>query len=260
VVESRSRDTECDDGGAVWVSALTLVDLAGSERLGKTGERDPANFERPRRESAAEKSRKSWNGGWPTWWLFFQVSSVAASEPRRRNTSAGENEHAACYAAPEPRNIHSRQLPPSIETYVPPAAGAEGLRAKEGAMINKSLLTLGTVINKLAEGVQINGEQRRLTFAAAFAWRLGVEASCRRFCRAYWCSQAAAKDCKMKFVRAQHNVPVEQLDSSTLIQTLDPVNPVQAGTCLTATPSSREFCSPRLVGMPRPPSSAPSRR
>ena len=37
------------------------------------------------------------------------------------------------------------------------AAGAEGLRAKEGAMINKSLLTLGTVINKLAEGVQLNG-------------------------------------------------------------------------------------------------------
>lgn len=37
-------------------------------------------------------------------------------------------------------------------------AGAEGLRAKEGAMINKSLLTLGTVINKLAEGVQLNGE------------------------------------------------------------------------------------------------------
>ena len=37
VVESRARDAEVDDGGAVWVSALTLVDLAGSERLGKTG-------------------------------------------------------------------------------------------------------------------------------------------------------------------------------------------------------------------------------
>lgn len=60
-----------DDGGAVWVSALTLVDLAGSERLGKTG--------------------------------------------------------------------------------------AEGIRAKEGAMINKSLLTLGTVINKLSEGVHVQG-------------------------------------------------------------------------------------------------------
>lgn len=196
MVESRSRDAECNDGGAVWVSALTLVDLAGSERLGKTGERDSAIFERPRRESAAGKSRRFWIGGWPIWWLFFQVSSVAASEPRRRNTSAGENEHAVCHVAPEPRNIQNRQLPPSIETYVLPAAGAEGLRAKEGAMINKSLLTLGTVINKLAEGVQINGEQRRHTFAAAFAWRLGVEASCCRFRRAYWCSQAAAKDCK----------------------------------------------------------------
>ncbi len=36
--------------------------------------------------------------------------------------------------------------------------GAEGLRMKEGASINKSLLTLGTVINKLSEGVQGQGE------------------------------------------------------------------------------------------------------
>lgn len=35
--------------------------------------------------------------------------------------------------------------------------GAEGLRMKEGASINKSLLTLGTVINKLSEGVQVQG-------------------------------------------------------------------------------------------------------
>lgn len=35
--------------------------------------------------------------------------------------------------------------------------GAEGLRMKEGASINKSLLTLGTVINKLSEGVQGQG-------------------------------------------------------------------------------------------------------
>lgn len=77
VVESRSREAGpvgVDDGGAVWVSALTLVDLAGSERLGKTG--------------------------------------------------------------------------------------AEGIRAKEGAMINKSLLTLGTVINKLSEGVHVQGMTR----------------------------------------------------------------------------------------------------
>ena len=72
MVESRSRDHETEEGGAVWVSTLTLVDLAGSERVSKTG--------------------------------------------------------------------------------------AEGLRMKEGASINKSLLTLGTVINKLSEGVQSQGK------------------------------------------------------------------------------------------------------
>ena len=76
VVESRSRDPESIDGGAVWVSTLTLVDLAGSERIAKTG--------------------------------------------------------------------------------------AEGLRMKEGASINKSLLTLGTVINKLSEGAQAQGTFMRL--------------------------------------------------------------------------------------------------
>lgn len=35
--------------------------------------------------------------------------------------------------------------------------GAEGLRMKEGASINKSLLTLGTVINRLSEGAQAQG-------------------------------------------------------------------------------------------------------
>lgn len=40
-------------------------------------------------------------------------------------------------------------------------AGAEGVRMKEGASINKSLLTLGTVINKLSEGVAVQGEQGR---------------------------------------------------------------------------------------------------
>ena len=38
--------------------------------------------------------------------------------------------------------------------------GAEGQRAKEGAAINKSLLTLGTVINKLSEGVLAQGALR----------------------------------------------------------------------------------------------------
>lgn len=35
--------------------------------------------------------------------------------------------------------------------------GAEGMRMKEGTAINKSLLTLGTVINKLSEGTQLQG-------------------------------------------------------------------------------------------------------
>lgn len=35
--------------------------------------------------------------------------------------------------------------------------GAEGIRMKEGTAINKSLLTLGTVINKLSEGAQVTG-------------------------------------------------------------------------------------------------------
>lgn len=36
--------------------------------------------------------------------------------------------------------------------------GAEGLRMKEGTAINKSLLTLGNVINKLSEGAAVAGE------------------------------------------------------------------------------------------------------
>ena len=50
--------------------------------------------------------------------------------------------------------------------------GAEGQRMKEGAAINKSLLTLGTVINKLSEGVQAQGERQGVPctlFAAAAA-------------------------------------------------------------------------------------------
>ena len=35
--------------------------------------------------------------------------------------------------------------------------GAEGIRMKEGTAINKSLLTLGTVINKLSEGALAQG-------------------------------------------------------------------------------------------------------
>ena len=36
-------------------------------------------------------------------------------------------------------------------------AGTEGARMKEGSYINRSLLTLGTVINKLSEGAERTG-------------------------------------------------------------------------------------------------------
>lgn len=36
--------------------------------------------------------------------------------------------------------------------------GAEGIRMKEGTAINKSLLTLGNVINKLSEGAAVAGK------------------------------------------------------------------------------------------------------
>lgn len=35
--------------------------------------------------------------------------------------------------------------------------GAEGVRLREGSHINKSLMTLGTVIKKLSEGVESQG-------------------------------------------------------------------------------------------------------
>lgn len=35
--------------------------------------------------------------------------------------------------------------------------GAEGVRLKEGSHINKSLMTLGTVIKKLSEGAESQG-------------------------------------------------------------------------------------------------------
>lgn len=35
--------------------------------------------------------------------------------------------------------------------------GAEGMRLKEGSHINKSLMTLGTVIKKLSEGAEGQG-------------------------------------------------------------------------------------------------------
>ncbi len=51
--------------------------------------------------------------------------------------------------------------------------GAEGIRMKEGTAINKSLLTLGNVINKLSEGAQAQGACR-----VRVAMRIRVRAGC----------------------------------------------------------------------------------
>eukprot|EP00882_Tetradesmus_deserticola_P016677 GHRQ01017823.1.p2 GENE.GHRQ01017823.1~~GHRQ01017823.1.p2 ORF type:complete len:106 (-),score=25.23 GHRQ01017823.1:437-754(-) len=57
--------------------------------------------------------------------------------------------------------------------------GAEGIRMKEGTAINKSLLTLGNVINKLSEGVAAQGRWMTwvlllagLGFRSAAGWQL----------------------------------------------------------------------------------------
>jgi hypothetical protein len=62
--------------------------------------------------------------------------------------------------------------------------GAEGIRMKEGTAINKSLLTLGNVINKLSEGAAVAG-----AMGAAAAVMASSEShhssACR--CRQGWC-------------------------------------------------------------------------
>jgi len=60
--------------------------------------------------------------------------------------------------------------------------GAEGLRAKEGASINRSLLTLGTVINKLSEGAQAHGAGPAAQGPALAHACWPKAARCRHFC------------------------------------------------------------------------------
>ena len=52
------------------------------------------------------------------------------------------------------------------------------MRAQEGKMINKSLLTLGLVINKLSEGAQLNGAACRVLRACCLlpclSWGLQI--------------------------------------------------------------------------------------
>lgn len=77
--------------------------------------------------------------------------------------------------------------------------GAEGIRMKEGTAINKSLLTLGTVINKLSEGALVSGEQQ--------CWK--VEVACRllhRCCPAVFTHTACAADVAV-VLRWAHPIP-----------------------------------------------------
>ena len=59
--------------------------------------------------------------------------------------------------------------------------GAEGIRMKEGTAINKSLLTLGNVINKLAEGAQAAGvcSVLRQLRRAGLGGRGGIGLNCK---------------------------------------------------------------------------------
>ena len=45
----------------------------------------------------------------------------------------------------------------SMKIKIITKTGAEGVRLKEGSHINKSLMTLGTVIKKLSEGAESQG-------------------------------------------------------------------------------------------------------
>lgn len=55
--------------------------------------------------------------------------------------------------------------------------GAEGARLKEGTHINKSLMTLGTVINKLSEGVEKLGCELSTFVNVLFLLRVYLKAA-----------------------------------------------------------------------------------
>jgi hypothetical protein len=110
------------DFGAIRVSTLTLVDLAGSERIAKV---PPP--------------------------LLALVSMRIACDPSKLCHLEVELDQVWCL-------LGCGGMCLTVVFALLAQTGAEGQRMKEGAAINKSLLTLGTVINKLSEGVQAAGE------------------------------------------------------------------------------------------------------
>lgn len=112
------------------MSTLTLVDLAGSERIAKTG------AEGQRMKEVRCRS--------------VQVAVVAECAMC----------FCACLSGHEPVAAGWQLAPTGIAAHPPMC-----LQWLQGAAINKSLLTLGTVINKLSEGVQATGAGGRGVFA-----------------------------------------------------------------------------------------------
>lgn len=138
--------------------------------------------------------------------------------------------------------------------------GAEGLRAKEGAMINKSLLTLGVVINKLSEGVHLtSGGPCVESFLATFF----------RFCKpSQICCRCATALCQQHLVSSLRAAPIGcwiprkrlmPMLTQTARLTLYVV-PLQAATSHIGTQSSPASWSHRWAATPRRPSSAQSLR
>ena len=111
------------------MSTLTLVDLAGSERIAKTG-------------AEGQRAKEVSGGGREAWATYRRgwTGPCAADQQALQLSWAGVRRR--------------RPLARLTCVYIAPHAP----QWFQGAAINKSLLTLGTVINKLSEGVAAQGE------------------------------------------------------------------------------------------------------
>lgn len=121
--------------------------------------------------------------------------------------------------------------------------GAEGIRMKEGTSINKSLLTLGNVINKLSEGALATGTTGRSHSTG----------------RSVPCYAARRQACARHTREAFHIgclIPPRPCPACRRRRVYVYVH-VQAATSRTATPSSPASCSPPWAAMQRRPSFAP---
>lgn len=116
-------------------------------------------------------------------------------------------------------------------------AGAEGVRMKEGASINKSLLTLGTVINKLSEGVAVQGEQGG--GCAGVGWVVQIVLGWRR--RVLQRVQGWVGN-TMVHCEGLRGAQATYWPGHLRLPALLPCFPLQAATSPTATPSSPASC------------------